>query len=142
MRASPLLKEASSSLVQEVLLKLEPFTLVAGEWLYHAGDVGRDAVFVRTGTLQVVETSHTGTAVVTDTATAGSLLGESSLFVTPSLRSSSVKAVTDVELFRCARRNPGLLTGTSYVPLECPSTAQMFTRASVSPRVCILTLTA
>lgn len=108
MRASPLLKEASGALIKEVLLKLRPFSLVAGEWLYHAGDVGRDAVFVRTGTLQVVETSDTGNAVVTETATAGSMLGETSLFLTPSLRSSSVKAVTDAELFR---RVTALLTG-------------------------------
>jgi hypothetical protein len=103
VRASPLLKDASSALIQEVLLKLRPFSLVAGEWLYRAGDVGRDAVFVRTGTLQVVETSDTGTAVVTYTATAGSILGETSLFLTPSLRSSSVKAVTDAELHRCVQ---------------------------------------
>jgi hypothetical protein len=54
------------------------------------------------GTLQLVEKDpQHGTLIVTGTATEGTLLGESSLFLTPSIRTVSVKAVTDCTLFRC-----------------------------------------
>ncbi len=92
----PLFQGASDEFIREIALQMTPVIFTPGDFIYKAGELGRDMYFITQGTVEVL--SKDG-AVVYATLTDGDFFGEIAL-VLQQPRSASVRAVSYCDLYR------------------------------------------
>ncbi|MGH7596680.1 MAG: cyclic nucleotide-binding domain-containing protein, partial [bacterium] len=92
----PLFQGASDEFIREIALQMTPVIFTPGDYVYKAGEWGRDMYFITQGAVEVV--SKDGT-VVYATLTDGDFFGEIAL-VLQQHRSASVRAVSYCDLYR------------------------------------------
>ena len=92
----PLFQGASEEFIKEIALQMKPLVFMPGDYVYHAGEPGRDMYFISRGTVEV--TSKDGAQVFT-TLTDGDFFGEIAL-VHNEPRTASIRAVTFCDLYR------------------------------------------
>jgi voltage-gated potassium channel len=92
----PLFQGASDEFIREIALQMTPVIFTPGDYVYKAGEWGRDMYFITQGTVEVV--SKDG-SVVYATLTDGNFFGEIAL-VLQQPRSASVRAVSYCDLYR------------------------------------------
>jgi voltage-gated potassium channel len=92
----PLFQGASDEFIREIALQMTPVIFTPGDYVYKAGEWGRDMYFITQGTVEVV--SKDG-SVVHATLTDGNFFGEIAL-VLQQPRSASVRAVSYCDLYR------------------------------------------
>ncbi len=92
----PLFQGASDEFIKEIALQMKPLVFMPGDYVYHAGEQGRDMYFISKGTLEVVSKDD---AQVFATLTDGDFFGEIALVLNEP-RTASVRAVTFCDLYR------------------------------------------
>ncbi len=92
----PLFQGASDEFIREIALQMTPVIFTPGDFIYKAGELGRDMYFITQGTVEVV--SKDGSAVYA-TLTDGDFFGEIALVLSQP-RSASVRAVSYCDLYR------------------------------------------
>lgn len=92
----PLFHGASDEFIKEIALAMKPLVFMPGDYVYHAGESGRDMYFISKGTIEVV--SKDG-AQIYATLTDGDFFGEIALVLNEP-RTASVRALTFCDLYR------------------------------------------
>lgn len=92
----PLFQGASDEFIKEIALAMKPLVFMPGDYVYHAGESGRDMYFISKGTIEVV--SKDGTQIYA-TLTEGDFFGEIALVLNEP-RTASVRALTFCDLYR------------------------------------------
>lgn len=92
----PLFQGASEEFIKEIALEMKPLVFMPGDYVYHAGEPGRDMYFISKGTIEVV--SKDGTQVYA-TLTEGDFFGEIALVLNEP-RTASIRALTFCDLYR------------------------------------------
>src|SRR5574341_97399 len=92
----PLFQGASDEFIREIALQMTPVIFTPGDYVYKAGESGRDMYFITQGTVEIV--SKDG-AEVYATLTDGDFFGEIAL-VLSQLRTACVRAVSYCDLYR------------------------------------------
>jgi voltage-gated potassium channel len=92
----PLFQGASDEFIREIALQMAPVIFTPGDYIYKAGELGRDMYFITQGTVEVV--SKNG-SVVYATLTDGDFFGEIALVLSQP-RTASVRAVSYCDLYR------------------------------------------
>ncbi len=92
----PLFQGASEEFIKEIALEMKPLVFMPGDYVYHAGEQGRDMYFINKGTVEIV--SKTG-AQIYATLTDGDFFGEIALVLNEP-RTASVRTVTFCDLYR------------------------------------------
>lgn len=92
----PLFQGASDEFIREIALQMTPVIFIPGDYVYKAGESGRDMYFITRGTVEVV--SKDGAEIYT-TLSDGEFFGEIAL-VHNQPRTASVRAVSYCDLYR------------------------------------------
>ncbi len=92
----PLFQGANDAFVKEIALQMKPLVFLPGDYVYCAGEPGRDMYFISKGTIEVA--SHDG-AQIYATLTEGDFFGEIALVLNEP-RTASVRALTFCDLYR------------------------------------------
>lgn len=92
----PLFQGASDEFIREIALQMTPVVFTPGDYIYKAGESGRDMYFITQGTVEVL--SKDGSVVYT-TLTDGDFFGEIAL-VLSQIRTACVRAVSYCDLYR------------------------------------------
>lgn len=90
IRKAPMFKTMPKALVQEIAVHLTATTALPGDWIFCAGDIGHDMVFLGYGEVQI--TSSDDSSIVLATLGRGTFFGETALFFYPARRSAGVRA--------------------------------------------------
>ncbi|NUO82843.1 cyclic nucleotide-binding domain-containing protein [candidate division KSB1 bacterium] len=92
----PLFQDASEEFVKEIALQMKPLVFMPGDYVYRAGEPGRDMYFISKGTIEVVSKDGKQVyAMLTD----GDFFGEIALVLNEP-RTASVRALTFCDLYR------------------------------------------
>ena len=92
----PLFQGASDEFIREIALEMRPIIFTPGDYIYKAGEPGRDMYFISRGTVEVVsKDGKTVHAKLTD----GDFFGEIALVLSQP-RTASVRAVSYCDLYR------------------------------------------
>jgi Cyclic nucleotide-binding domain/Ion transport protein len=92
----PLFQGASDEFIREIALQMTPVIFTPGDYIYKAGEAGRDMYFITQGTVEVL--SKDGREVYT-TLTDGDFFGEIALVLSQT-RTACVRAVSYCDLYR------------------------------------------
>jgi voltage-gated potassium channel len=92
----PLFQGASDEFIREIALQMTPVIFTPGDYVYKAGESGRDMYFITQGTVEVM--SKDGSAVYA-TLTDGDFFGEIALVLSQP-RTACVRAVSYCDLYR------------------------------------------
>lgn len=92
----PLFHGADEEFVKEIALQMKPLVFMPGDYVYKAGEPGRDMYFISKGTVEVV--AKDGTQVYA-ALTEGDFFGEIALVLNEP-RTASVRALTFCDLYR------------------------------------------
>ncbi len=92
----PIFQDASEEFIKEIALHMKPLVFMPGDYVYKAGESGRDMYFISRGTLEAL--SRDG-AMIYATLGAGDFFGEIAL-VLNQRRTASVRALTYCDLYR------------------------------------------
>ncbi len=92
----PIFQGASEEFIKEIALHMRPLVFLPGDYVYKAGEMGRDMYFISRGTLEAL--SRDGSTIYT-TLTAGDFFGEIAL-VLNQRRTASVRALSYCDLYR------------------------------------------
>jgi voltage-gated potassium channel len=92
----PIFQGASDEFIKEIALHMKPLVFMPGDYVYKAGEFGRDMYFISRGTLEAL--SRDGKTIYA-TLAAGDFFGEIAL-VLNQRRTASVRALTYCDLYR------------------------------------------
>lgn len=92
----PLFQGAGDAFIREIALQMTPVIFTPGDYIYKAGELGRDMYFITQGTVEVV--SKDGNMVYA-TLTAGDFFGEIALVLSQP-RTACVRAMSYCDLYR------------------------------------------
>ncbi|MCG3118195.1 MAG: hypothetical protein ALAOOOJD_00358 [bacterium] len=92
----PLFQGAGDAFIREIALQMTPVIFTPGDYIYKAGELGRDMYFITQGTVEVV--SKDGNMVYV-TLTVGDFFGEIALVLSQP-RTACVRAVSYCDLYR------------------------------------------
>jgi len=92
----PIFQGASEEFIKEIALHMKPLVFLPGDFVYKAGELGRDMYFISRGTLEAL--SKDGKTIYA-TLGAGDFFGEIAL-VLNQRRSASVRALSYCDLYR------------------------------------------
>ena len=92
----PIFQGASEEFIKEIALHMKPLVFLPGDYVYKAGELGRDMYFISRGTLEAL--SKDGKTIYA-TLAAGDFFGEIAL-VLHQRRTASVRALTYCDLYR------------------------------------------
>lgn len=101
LKASDVLKECEEPFLRELALKIHPVVALPGQYIYRAGDVGKEMFIVSRGELEVVDAS--GLEILDDDLHKGMLFGEAAMFNTTDRRPTNVRARTRAEVCQIDR---------------------------------------
>lgn len=91
----PIFQGASQELIRDIALELRPLVFTPGDYIFKAGEVGRQMYFISHGTVEVL--SADGTTIFTKLSD-GDFFGEIALLLSQP-RSASVRAVNYCDLY-------------------------------------------
>ncbi|MEO6048302.1 MAG: cyclic nucleotide-binding domain-containing protein [Candidatus Kapaibacterium sp.] len=92
----PMFKGASQEFIREIALRMRPMIFTPNDYVFHAGEPGREMYFISQGVLDVVSADGTD---VYSTLTDGDFFGEIALLLGQP-RTASIRAVTYCDLYR------------------------------------------